>query len=83
MVNTQQLQIKTTFATANDGSVGVVLGVTGFLSMQTNKAVMTETDGNQMDTESFLASLHVIATAAIKDVDGKQSSLLVKKFHSV
>jgi hypothetical protein len=23
-----------------------------------------------MDTESFLASLHVIATAAIKDVDG-------------
>jgi hypothetical protein len=33
-----------------------------FSLVQTNKAVMTGADGNQMDTESFLASLHVIAT---------------------
>lgn len=61
----------TALATATDGSVrSVVLGVTGFTPNQTNKAVMTGADGNQMDTESFLASLHVVATNAIKDADG-------------
>jgi hypothetical protein len=31
---------------------------------------MTGADGNQMDTESFLASLHVLTTNDIKDRDG-------------
>lgn len=57
--------------TATDGSVrGVVIGVSGFSPNATNKAVMTGADGNQMDTESFLASLHVLAVANILDVDG-------------
>jgi hypothetical protein len=57
--------------TATDGSVrSVVIGVSGFSPNATNKQVMTGSDGNQMDTESFLASLHVLATADIKDVDG-------------
>jgi len=58
-------------ATATDGSVrSVVLGLSGFSPNATNKAVMTGADGNQMDTESFLASLHVLTVNDIKDVDG-------------
>ena len=58
-------------ATATDGSVrAVVIGVSGFSPNATNKQVMTGANGNQMDTESFLASLHVLAVAAIKDADG-------------
>ena len=58
-------------ATATDGSVrSVILGLTGFTPNQTNKAIMTGADGNQMDTESFLASLHIVAAANISDVDG-------------
>jgi hypothetical protein len=38
--------------------------------VQTNKAVMTGADGNQMDTESFLASLSRIDNNDIKDRDG-------------
>ena len=58
-------------ATATDGSVrSVVIGVSGFSPNATNKEVMTGADGNQMDTESFLASLKVLATNAIKDADG-------------
>jgi hypothetical protein len=34
------------------------------------REVMTGADGNQMDTESFLASLHVLTTNDIKDRDG-------------
>jgi hypothetical protein len=61
----------TALATATDGSVrGVVLGITGFTPGATNKAVMTGANGNQMDTESFLASLHVLATNNISDRDG-------------
>ncbi len=57
-----------TQATATDGTVRqVIIGITGFTPGATNKAVMTGADGNQMDTESFLASLHVIANAAITD----------------
>ena len=58
-------------ATATDGSVrSVILGLSGFSPNATNKAVMTGADGNQMDTESFLASLHILATANILDRDG-------------
>jgi len=58
-------------ATATDGSVrSVVIGITGFTPGATNKAVMTGADGNQMDTESFLASLHVISANNILDQDG-------------
>ena len=58
-------------ATSTDGSVrSVIIGVSGFSPNATNKAVMTGADGNQMDTESFLASLHVLATANISDRDG-------------
>ncbi len=58
--------------TATDGSVrGVILAVTGFTPNQTNKQVMTGADGNQMDTESFLASLRIVnGAAAILDRDG-------------
>ena len=60
-----------TLALATDGSVrNVIIGVSGFSPNQTNKQVMTGADGNQMDTESFLASLHVLANNAILDPDG-------------
>lgn len=60
-----------TLATATDGTVRhVVIGLTGFTPGATNKAVMTGADGNQMDTESFLASLHIISASAILDPDG-------------
>jgi len=56
------------FATATDGSVReIIVGITGFTGGASNKAVLTGADGNPMDTESFLASLHVVATADIKD----------------
>ena len=58
-------------ATATDGSVrSVIIGISGFSPNATNKQVMTGADGNQMDTESFLASLHVLAVANIADRDG-------------
>jgi hypothetical protein len=60
-----------TQAAAADGTVrSVVIGITGFTPNATNKAVMTGADGNQMDTESFLASLHVISNNAITDPNG-------------
>ena len=59
-----------TFATATDGTVReIIVAISGFSPNNTNKQVMTGADGNQMDTESFLASLHVVATADIKDRD--------------
>lgn len=58
-------------AAATDGTVRqVILGITGFTPNATNKAVLTGADGNQMDTESFLASLHVTANSAINDPNG-------------
>jgi hypothetical protein len=58
-------------AKATDGSVrNVIIGISGFSPNATNKAVMTGANGNQMDTESFLASLHVLASANISDRDG-------------
>lgn len=63
-----------TLATATDGTVRqIVIGVSGFSAgLTTNgREVMTGADGNQMDTESFLASLHVInAGTAILNSDG-------------
>ena len=60
-----------TLATATDGSVReIIVAISGFSPNNTNKEVMTGADGNQMDTESFLASLHVVTTANILDRDG-------------
>jgi hypothetical protein len=62
-------------ATATDGSLrGIILGITGFSKNVTNngREVMTGANGNNMDTESFLASLHVVTTNAILDKDGNQ-----------
>jgi hypothetical protein len=62
-----------TLATATDGSVrSIIIGISGFSAgLTTNgREVMTGADGNQMDTESFLASLHVLSTNAILDRDG-------------
>jgi len=61
--------------TATDGSLrGIILGISGFSAGVTTggREVMTGADGNNMDTESFLASLHVInsAVTGILDRDG-------------
>lgn len=61
----------TVLPTANDGSLrGIVLGITGFSPSVHAKAVMTGANGDPMDTESFMASLHVLSTNAILDKDG-------------
>jgi hypothetical protein len=39
---------------------------------------MTGADGNQMDTESFLASLHVLTTNDIKDRDGNTAGEVLR-----
>jgi len=57
--------------TATDGTVReVIVGVTGFSSV--NAGRLTGPDGNEMDTEAFLASLKVIncGTDTISDPDG-------------
>lgn len=60
-----------TLQAATDGTVRqVIIAVTGFTPGATNKGVLTGADGNQMDTESFLASLHVISAANILDPNG-------------
>ena len=63
-----------TVPTGTDGSVrGVIVGATGFLggAGSNGTEVLTGPNGNNMDTESFLASLHVVNGAAqIKDADG-------------
>jgi hypothetical protein len=62
-----------TLPTATDGSLrGIILGISGFSAgVTTNgREVMTGANGNNMDTESFLASLHVVSTNAILDRDG-------------
>jgi len=59
------------FATHNDGSVrNVVLAVSGFQTADAGRLIGP--DGNQMDTESFLASLKVVNNngKAIVDKDG-------------
>ncbi len=60
--------------TATDGSVReIIIGLSGFTggAGSTNgREKLTGPDGNNMDTESFLASLHVVTTNAILDRDG-------------
>lgn len=52
-----------------DGTIrNIILGVSGFNSYNAGK--LTGADGNEMDTEAFLASLKVINIAAIDAVDG-------------
>ena len=60
----------TVLPTAADGSVrNVIVAISGF-SPSTTREVLTGPDGNQMDTESFLASLKVVAPATFLDRDG-------------
>ena len=55
---------------AGDGSFrNVKLRVTGFTS--TNAGRLTGPDGNEMDTEAFLASLKIVTTPAITDQDNQ------------
>ena len=62
------------WATAADGSVRYALltmsGFTGGAGAPAGREVLTGPDGNNMDTESFLASLHCVTTSAILDRDG-------------
>lgn len=59
----------TVLPTAADGSVrSVIVALSGF--SPNTREVLTGPDGNQMDTESFLASLKVVAPANILDRDG-------------
>lgn len=58
------------YPAGNDGSISqLLLEVTGFSSY--NAGRLTGPDGNEMDTEAFLASLKVIAKEAIGDPDGE------------
>jgi hypothetical protein len=62
-----------TLPTATDGSVrSIIVGLSGFSggAGSNGREVLTGPDGNNMDTESFLASLHVVSTNAILDRDG-------------
>jgi hypothetical protein len=62
----------TVLPVATDGSVrSIIVGISGFSAgLTTNgREVMTGADGNQMDTESFLASLHVTAAGVLLDRD--------------
>jgi hypothetical protein len=55
-----------------DGTVrNVILGVKGFGSFNAGK--LTGPDGNEMDSEAFLASLKVIVKDQIKEVEGSTS----------
>ena len=56
---------------AADGSFRhVTMAVTGFST--TNAGRLTGPDGNEMDTESFLASLKIVSTPAILDPSGNE-----------
>ena len=60
-----------TLPTGTDGSLrGIIIGITGFSPSVHAKQVMTGANGDPMDTESFLASLHVLSSNAILDRDG-------------
>jgi len=69
MMPTGNFSATTTFVTATDGTTrAVVLQVSGFSS--TNAGRLTGPDGNEMDTEAFLASLKITTVSAINDPDG-------------
>lgn len=58
---------------ANDGSISsLYLEVTGFSNY--NAGRLTGPDGNEMDTESFLASLKVVTKEALGDEDSKYAT---------
>ena len=58
--------------TATDGSLrSAILKVSGFGAGR-GKGVLTGPDGNEMDTEAFLASLKVTAAAQLIDADSKE-----------
>jgi hypothetical protein len=63
-----------TLTTGADGSVrNMIFAISGFsggAGSAAGREVLTGPDGNNMDTESFLASLKVVATNAILDKDG-------------
>ena len=63
----------TVLPVAADGSIrNVIVAISGFsANITTNgREVLTGADGNPMDTESFLASLHITAPANLLDRDG-------------
>lgn len=54
------------FVKASDGSIrNIIIGVKGFSSFRASK--LTGPDGNEMDTEAFMASLRVVTKEAIED----------------
>ena len=56
------------FVKASDGSVrNIIVAVKGFSSFRASK--LTGPDGNEMDTEAFLASLKVVAKKAITSTE--------------
>lgn len=58
-----------TYAQHNDGTIrNLMIEVSGFSSYNAGK--LTGPDGNEMDTETFLASLKVVAKTAIPSVSG-------------
>jgi hypothetical protein len=57
-------------AAASDGSLrNQIMEVTGFNQVDAGR--LTSPDGNEMDTESFLASFKVFANTAVLDSDGQ------------
>ena len=65
---------------SSDGTVrNIFLKVTGFKSAGAGRLIGA--DGNEMDTEAFLASLKVTTTYAIPDAEGTVSFEAVKKYH--
>lgn len=54
------------FVKASDGSIrNIIVAVKGFSSFRASK--LTGPDGNEMDTEAFMASLRVVTKKAIED----------------
>ena len=77
--------LKTYFKSGFDGTVrNIILAIDGFSSFNASK--LTGPDGNEMDTEAFLASLKVITQKEIKAGtvgDGKVQTAAFGQFESV
>lgn len=73
----------TEFVKASDGSIrNIVVAVKGFSSFRASK--LTGPDGNEMDTEAFMASLRVITKQEIADATGETKGFsCFKKFEPV
>ena len=73
VINSGGTNVNKTLATqplaADSSHRNVKMCITGF--SDTNKGRLTGPDGNEMDTESFLASLNVVSPDAIVDNDGE------------